>query len=176
MLRLSFKSWLGDWQEWGITVLLFLVLEITIASIERAQWITPQPSLTLVLVLAVLGGWLLCKSRLPVIVLHPVALLLGAAVTVWQASNLMPSPEIISRVNKLGEALQSWWEAVSAANPSEGTIQFAVVLIFFTWILGYLSTWFVLRKKNPWVALSLSAITILINLGNLPKQQFVFFP
>ena len=175
MLRSSFQSRLGGWQEWGITILLFLALEITIASIERAGWITPQPSLTLVLVLAVLSGWLLCKSRLPAIVSHPIALILGVVVTVWQASNLMPSPEIISRVNQLGEALKAWWQAANNGGASDGTIQFAVLLIFFTWIMGYISTWFILRQKNAWVAISLSTTIILINLGNLPEQQYAYF-
>ena len=175
MLRLGFKSWLGSWQEWGIIILLFLALEIAVASIEQAQWITPHPSLTLVLVLAVLTGWLLCKSRLPAIVLHPLAVALGAVVTVWQASNLFPSPEITSRINQLEVALQSWWLAVNTGKPSEGTLQVAVLLIFFTWIMGYISTWFAIRRQNAWVVVSLSAITILINLGNLPEQQYTFF-
>ena len=175
MLLSKLKAWLSNWQEWGITILLFLSLEVAIASIEQARWISPNPSLTLVLVLAVVSGWLLCKSRLPAIVLHPVAVVLGAAVTVWQASSLMPSPELTLRFNQLAVALKTWWQVVNAGEPSEGTIQFAVLLIFFAWIMGYISTYFVLRKKNAWVTISLSAITILINLGNLPEQQYVFF-
>jgi len=175
MLPASFKSWLGNWQEWGSIVLLFLALEIAVRSIEQAQWITPQPSLSLVLALAVLTAWLLCKSRLPGAVTHPLVVVLGALVTVWQASNLLPSLEIASRVNQLIVALQSWWQATIAAEPSEGTIQFAVFLIFFTWIIGYISTWFILRRQNAWVAVSLGAITILVNLGNLPEKQYSFF-
>lgn len=175
MLRASFKSWLGSWQEWGVIILLFLALEVVVRSIEQARWITPQPSLTLVLVLAVLTGWLLCQSRLPTIVIHLLAMVLGAAVTVWQASNLLPSPEMTSRVSQLAVALQSWWQAVSAAKPSEGTIHFAVFLIFFTWIMGYTSTWFIRQRQNAWVATSLGSVTILINLGNLPEQYYTFF-
>ncbi len=144
-------------------------------SIEQAQWIKPQPSLTVALALAVATGWLLGKSRLPGSVVHPLAVVIGAAVTVWQASNLLPPSDIASRVNQLAVTLQSWWQTISAAKPSEGTIHFAIFLIFSTWVIGYISTWFILRRQNAWVAVFLGAITILINLGNLPAQHYHFF-
>ncbi|MBI4283707.1 MAG: transglutaminase domain-containing protein, partial [Chloroflexi bacterium] len=175
MWRVSFKSWLGSWPKWGVIMLLLLALGVAVRSIEQAQWITPQPSLTLVLVLAVLTGWLMCQSRLPAIVIHLLAVVLGVAVTLWQASNLLPSPELTSRVSQLATALQSWWQAVSAAKPSEGTVHFAVFLIFFTWLMGYISTWFILRRQNAWVAVALGALTILLNLGNLPQEYYTFF-
>jgi len=175
MLRANFKSWLGSWQEWGSIILLFLTLGIAVRSIEQAQWITPQPSLTVILAFAVLTGWLLCKSRLPGTVTHPLAVVLGAPVTVWQASNLLPPLETASGGNQLVVALQSWWQATSMANPSEDTIHFAIFLIFSTWIIGYISTWFILRRQNAWVAVSLGAITILVNLSNLPEKHYTFF-
>ena len=106
MFRASFKSWLGNWQEWGSIILLLLALEIAVRSIEQAQWITPQPSLTVVLALAVGTGWLLCKSRLPGSVVHPLAVVLGIAVTVWQASNLLPPLETASRLGLKCGSLQ----------------------------------------------------------------------
>ena len=175
MLPARFKSWLGSWPEWGSILLLFLVLEIVVRSIEQAQWITPQPSLTVILALAVLSGWLLSKSRLPSTATYPLAVVLGAMLTVWQASSLLPLLETASRVNQLAVALQSWWQATSVAKPSEGTIHFAVFLIFFTWIIGYISTWFIVRRQNAWVAVFLSGITILVNLSNLPERHYVFF-
>jgi len=42
---------LGNWRTWVNLVLLFLALEVAVYSIERAQWISPQPAFTLVLFL-----------------------------------------------------------------------------------------------------------------------------
>ncbi|MFC1958667.1 DUF4129 domain-containing transglutaminase family protein [Chloroflexota bacterium] len=175
MLRVSFKSWLGSWQDWAVIILLFIALEIAVRSVEQAQWITPQPSLTVVLALAMLTGWLLSNGRLPGTVTHPLAVVLGAAVTVWQTSNLLPTLETASKFKQLIVALQPWWQAVSIAKPSESTIHFAIFLIFSTWIIGYISTWFILRRQNAWVAVSLGTITILANLSNLPEQYYTFF-
>ena len=171
----SFKSWLGSWQEWGSLLFLFLTLEIVVLSMEQAQWTTPQPSLTLVLVLAVLTGLLLVKSRLANRLTYLVAILLGAVVTVWQASNLLPSLETTPKVNQLVVTLQSLWQVASMAKPSEDTIHFAIFLVFFTWMFGYLSTWFILRRRNAWAVVTLGAIIILINLSNLPDKYYGFF-
>jgi transglutaminase-like putative cysteine protease len=161
MLRDSLKSWLSNWQEWGSLVLLFLTLEIAVFSIEQTKWITPQPSLTLVLALAVLTGLILVKSRVRSSVRYMLTIVLGALVTAWQSSNLIPG--------------QSWWHAVFAANPSEGTIHFAILLIFLTWIIGYVSTWFMMRRQNAWVAVFSGIIMVLVNLSFLTEKDYSFF-
>ncbi|MDP2731376.1 MAG: transglutaminase domain-containing protein [Dehalococcoidales bacterium] len=175
MLQARLKSWLGSWSDWLSIICLFLVLEIAVRSIEQARWITPQPSLTLVLLLAILAGWLQTRSRLPGQMLVPLALVSGVLITLWQAANLLPSLETSSRLGQLIAALQSWWQAVSLGEPSGGTVHFAVFLIFSTWMMSYLSTWFLLRRQNAWVAVSLSAVAILVNLSNLPREHFTFF-
>ncbi len=147
--RAGFKARLGDWYEWLNIGLLFLVLEIAVLSIEQAKWITPQPSLTLVLILTMLSTWLLVKSRLPSVAIHVLVLVVGSLVTIWQAT--------------------------SVARLDEATIYFAVFLAFITWGIGYLSTWFILRRQNAWVAVSLGAVVILVNLSNLPDKYYAFF-
>jgi hypothetical protein len=175
MSRASFATWLGSWQKWGSVVSLFLALEIAVFSIEHVRWIDPQPSLTVVLVLAILTGWLLTKSQLTGAAAYSVAVVLGAIVTVWQVSSLLPTPETVARVGQLIALLQSWWQEPSIAEISESTPYFAVFLVFFVWIIGYISTWFILRRKNAWVAVTLGTTAILVNLSNLPGQYYIFF-
>ncbi len=175
MSRASFRAWLSNWRDWGNVILLFLTLEIVVLSIEQAKWIQPQPSLTAVLALAVLTGWLLVKSRLPTVATFLLTVPLGVLVTIWQASSLLPPLETASRGSQLMAALPSWWQVISAAKPSEGTIHFAIFISFFTWLIGYVSIWFILRRQNAWVAVFLGAITILVNLSNLPEKHYAFF-
>ena len=49
----------GRHQDMVSVLLAFAALEIVILSLERAKWIAHQPSLTLVLILAVLAGIIL---------------------------------------------------------------------------------------------------------------------
>jgi transglutaminase-like putative cysteine protease len=169
------RPWLGNWQRWANIVLLFLVLEIAVLSIEQARWIDPQPSLTLVLVLSILVLWLLVRSRLPGVVKHILALVSGVLVTVWQAYNILPLLETTSKFQHLLNVLQSWWQAAGTLAPGDEQILFAVFLTFLTWIIGYVSTWFVLRRHNAWVAVSLGGVVILVNLSNLPSSYYFFF-
>jgi transglutaminase-like putative cysteine protease len=147
-LKAGLISRLGDWREWLNIVLLFVTLEIVVISLERAHWITPQPSLTLVLILSMLAVWLMLFRRLPGLVIHPLTLLIGAGVTFWQVQAMLSNRQ---------------------------TIYFAVFLAFLTWLMGYLSTWFLLRKKNAWVAFILGALVILVNLSNLPAGYYWYF-
>jgi transglutaminase-like putative cysteine protease len=175
VLPARLRAVLGNWRGWVNIVLLFLVLEIAVLSIEQARWINPQPSLTLVLVLSILILWLLVRSRLPGAVKHILALVGGVLVTMWQAYSLLPPLATTSKFQHLLDVLQSWWQATSTLVPGDEKILFAIFLTFLTWIIGYVSTWFVLRRHNAWVGVSLGAVVILVNLSNLPGSYYFFF-
>ncbi|MFC2051856.1 transglutaminase family protein [Chloroflexota bacterium] len=171
----SFRSWFGNPQEWGSAILVFITLAIATYSIDQAKWITPQPSLTLTIGLAILTSLILVRRRLPNKVTFSLAMVLGAIITVWQSSSLLLSPETAVKANRLIVALRSWWLAISTSQPNESTIHFATLLLFLTWIIGFISTWFILRKQNAWAVVSLGTITIAVNLSNLPKEYYYFF-
>ncbi len=164
-----FRFLLDSLHEWVGVALGFLTLAIAVWSIEQARWINPQPSLILVLGLAVLASLLLAKSRMPNWAAYLLMIVLGLAVTVWQTTGLFAVTEGKS-------VLQSWWQVILRGEPNEGIVYFAMFLILITWLLGFVSTWFILRKRSVWVAVSLGAIAILVNLTNLPNNYYTFFP
>jgi transglutaminase-like putative cysteine protease len=159
----------GSWQDWVNIVLLFIVLEIAILSIEQAHWITPQPSLTLVFILSVLTVWLFVKIRIPGAIKHVLALVIGVIVTIGQTLILMTPPETTSRFSHL------LGQGAGTLLPGDDKIPFVVFITFLTWVIGYFSTWFVLRRNNAWVAVSLGAVVLLVNLSNLPDSYYIYF-
>jgi transglutaminase-like putative cysteine protease len=162
-----------NWQLWLNVILLFVTLEIAVISIEKAQWISPQPSLTLTLVLSMLVTLLLARSRLPGVLIHFIAILTGLLVTLWQAQNLLSAPDITSRFTQVITALQPW-QAVDTAASGTGNLFFAVFLVLVTWIFSHVSTWFLTRKRNGWVGASLGALVILVNLSNLTDSYYFY--
>jgi len=156
-------------QEWAGVTLGFLTLIIAVRSIEQAKWINPQPSLVFVLFLAVVLALLVVKSRLPNRLAYPLAVILGLVVIVWQSTALVIPPEGKS-------ALDHWWYTLSALQLNEGTLYFGMFLVIVTFLTGYFSTWFILRRRNVWVAVAIGAIMILINLSNLPRSNYYFLP
>ena len=140
-------SRLGNRQIVVTIILLFLVLEIAVLSIERARWITPQPSFTLILVFSIAVAWYLAKSRLPGIVTLIITLVVGIGITAWQTYQLS----------------------------SSDTLGFALFLSFLIWLMGYFSTWYILRRNNAWVAVGIGTLVVIVNLSNLPTNYYFFF-
>jgi transglutaminase-like putative cysteine protease len=138
---------MGDWRGWLNLILLFAVLEVAVLSLENAQWVTPQPSLTLVLILAMFMVWALAVCRLHSILIHILALIVGALVVIWQTNSFR----------------------------SSDVYYFFVFLASLTWVMGYLSTWFLLRRTNAWVAVGSGALVVLVNLSNLPARYYIYF-
>ena len=141
---------------------VFATTAAAIYSVEKVVWVNPQPSLLLTLLLSVTITLILINVKLSGVVRHLSILAAGAVVYFMQASALV--------------APVSWWEAMHV-KPNEGSIYFTSILMWGTWLLGYFSTWFMLRKKNAWVAVLSSVVVILINLNNLPARDYYrFFP
>ncbi|OGN98683.1 MAG: hypothetical protein A2Y58_03810 [Chloroflexi bacterium RBG_13_51_52] len=165
----------GGWREWVNIILLFVVLEIAVLSIEQAHWITPQPSLSLVLFLSVLIVYAFVRIRIFGVIKHVLALVIGLGVVLWQTMALLTPPETVSRFSHLLDIFRSWWQGSETLLPGDEKIIFVVFITFLTWVIGYLSTWFVLRRNNSWVAVSLGSLVILFNVGNLPDTYYIYF-
>jgi transglutaminase-like putative cysteine protease len=141
-------SLLRDRRGWFNLLLLFVTLEIAVFSVEQAHWITPQPAMTLVLFLSITTTWLMVTQRLHGLIILTLELALGVLLTYWQISRLQAYPE---------------------------TVYFAVFITTLIWLMGYISTWFFLRKGNAWVAVVLGTLVILVNLSNLPFKYYFYF-
>ncbi len=127
---------------------MFLVLEIAVLSLERAGWLDSPVPLSIVLVLAILAVWLLTRTRLPGFLVHILSLAIGALVT---------------------------YGLVFGRLSAGGTVYFDIFLIYLVWVIGYISTWFFLQRRNAWVAVCLGTLVILVNLSNLPDAYYYFF-
>ncbi|MDO9334653.1 MAG: transglutaminase domain-containing protein [Dehalococcoidales bacterium] len=147
----------------------FLTIAIAVWSIERADWISPEPSLITTLALATATAIVLAKTPLARGIAFLLAIVISIAVISWQGIQLFVATEDTS-------ALQLWWDSISSGRPSEGTIYFAMFLSLITWIIGFISIWFILRKRNSWPAVIMGTIMLIVNMTNLPRENYYFFP
>ncbi len=172
--EIALPKW-NSWQAWVNVILLFVTLEIAVLSVEQAHWVTPQPLLSLVLTLSVLIVSVLVRIRIPGIFKHILAVVIGLGITTWQTLNLLEPSETTSKFTHLMNIFQSWWQGSAILVPGDDKIIFVVFITFLTWLIGYLATWIVLRRRNAWVAVILGAVMILINLSNLPDSYYIYF-
>jgi transglutaminase-like putative cysteine protease len=145
----------------------FLTIAVAVWSIERANWITPEPSFITTLALATAIAIVLAKISLHGSLTFLIATITGLAVLFWQGvSMFFPTKEM--------SAFQLWWNAITAGRPSEGTIYFAIFIGLITWIIGFVSIWFIIRRNNAWPTIILGAVMLLVNLTNLPRENYFF--
>lgn len=141
---------------------VFAALGTAVYSVEKVVWIDPQPRLLLILLLAIITTLLVANIKLPAAVKHVFILLTGLLVYLWQISVLV-SP-------------QPWWQALQV-KPNETTIYFSSFLVLGAWLTGYVSAWSMLIKRNGWIPIFLGTTILLVNLNNLPPNDYyVFFP
>ncbi|HEX9896826.1 MAG TPA: transglutaminase domain-containing protein [Dehalococcoidales bacterium] len=146
----------------------FLSIAIAVWSIEHADWISPEPSLITTLALATTAAIILAKIPLNRIVAFLLAVIIGIIIIVWQSTQLFVATENTS-------SFQLWWESITSGRPSEGTIYFAMFLILITWIIGFISIRSILRKHNAWPAVVMGTVMLIVNLTNLPRENYYFF-
>ena len=151
---------------------LFITLGTAVYSIEQARWIYPQPYLTLELLLSVLLVWLMMVYRFPGWILHILAIAIGALFILWQGMMILPDG---ANLRDLFSIIGSWWQGGGGLQEGNARIILGVFLLIVTWIAGYLSTWFVLRHNNAWLAVLTGLVIIIINLSSLPAVHFIFF-
>ncbi len=164
-------------QGWATFVILILALLIVADSINSAGWVE-SAGLTGLLLWSAVIGLALSKIRLPWFVLVPVGLLIGALAIVWQASGTVEGDSRIDRLVETYGRLDVWWEAATTGGISTDLLPFLMMLLALGWIAGFLSSWFIFRWSNGWVAVVLLGMAILTNLSFLPdtfaSRFFIF--
>ncbi len=147
----------------------FLTSAIAVWSIVHAHWITPQPSLITVLGLAIVVGVILANTRIPGKIAVPIMLLIGLVVAAWQAARPFALAEEMS-------SLQLWGQIINTSRPADSTLYFAMSLTLISWLMGFVSTWFILRRNSAWLPSILGMVVLIVNLSNLPRDMYYFFP
>jgi hypothetical protein len=162
----------GGRMTWLNIFILFLALWIAVYSIEQAHWINPQPLMTLVLILSMITIRLLTVTRLPGWAVHTLTITAGLLVTIWQGISILPEASGAGRIFTI---FTSWLRGGAGLMPGEQQVIFGIALAFLTWMAGYLAAWFILRRRNAWVAVILGLLIIVVNLTNLPDKNYLFF-
>ena len=156
-------------QGWATFAFLMATLVVVAGSVKEADW-AETPGLLSVLLWSAAAGLLLAKVRAPALLLHPLGLGLGFVVVVWQTSSLIKDQPLVQQVQELWSRLRLWYEAASSGGISTDLIPFTLTLLAMAWLLGYISSWFIFRRGNVWVAVVVAGVAILTNLNFLPDR------
>ncbi len=156
-------------QGWLTLALLLLSVGVVAESVASVEWVS-TPGLAGVLLLSVLAALALAKTPLPALLLHPVALLLGAVVVVFQTTTIAEDPNLVGAVREIWDRLAAWYREAEEGGVSADLMPISMIILALTWLLGYLSSWFVFRSNTAWVAVVLGGLTMVSNLSFLPDE------
>ncbi|MCL5960675.1 MAG: hypothetical protein M1358_15450, partial [Chloroflexi bacterium] len=162
-------------EGWLSVFLMVVVMLSTVWSVEAAGWVSKLPSLGWIALGAMAFGLLFAKLHIRALLLHPVALLYGLIVVIWQTMTIINLPTWDERFVDLVLRLNAWGYAARTGGINNDSLVFVFTLIALTWLIGYLSIWFVFRSHHIWWGVVPSGVAILMNLRYAPPNVTVWF-
>ena len=100
---------------------------------------------------------------------------MGFVFIVWAASSLIETGSFAEKVPEMWRRLREWYDAATSGGISRDLLPFSLMLMTIGWLLAYLSSWFIFRRRNVWVPVVLAGTAVLTNLSFLPGQYAYWF-
>ena len=159
---------------WFTLILLALSVYITVFSIESVTppWAPGMGILTTTTSLGLLLGYLAVQQgRLPGVLVHSAAVVLGVVFAFLQTSDAVLVGDRLQLLRHVG----AWFQRaiVSGGQSSDNTV-FLLFLAILTFLLAYISVWLVLRTRRPWLTVLANGVVLLINLNCATPDKLIF--
>jgi hypothetical protein len=174
-------------EGWTCFLLLALMLLSVVWSVRAAGWTEGLGILQWVAIPAMALALILAKSRrIPGIVSHLLLLIAGAvwvtvmlnlvfAPPVVPAGLVPPGTGLLAKARVVYQYMLRWALEPSGAEIWLSNFMFVSLLAILTWLLCYLSTWFVLRSHWVWGAVVPAGAACLLNIYYGPQRLVVYF-
>lgn len=154
--------------EGWTTVLLHAIVVLTAAwTVDRGDLVIGLPTLAAVAVGGAGFGLLLAKVRVPDLLAHLLAMVVGGAVVVWAASDVINGGRggRRDRLRLLWGQAEEWYDRTWEGKAADDVVLFGAVMAITLWLVAYTSAWVLYRRGWLPTALVLPGIVIVINLG-----------
>lgn len=162
-------------EGWLSVFLLITIMMSTVWSVEASGWVVKLPSLGWIALGALSFGFVFAKLHIRGLILHPVAFIYGCVVVVWQTMSVIALPTWEDRFVDLVLRLNAWGYAARTGGINNDGLVFVFTLVCLTWLIGYLSAWFVFRSHHIWWGVVPSGVAIMTNLRYAPPHVALWF-
>ena len=161
-----------SWEEAVTLVIVFIAFLTVVQSINNADWAPEMPSLYTMALLGLAIGLVLARLRLPEVVCHLGALLVGVVGVPLNVSGQLEG-SLPDRISELGDRVWIWGEALVTGGISNDNMPFVVLVVSATYLTAYLAAWSIFRWYNAWLGLIPGGLALLTNLSYLPGEKSV---
>jgi len=162
-------------EGWSTFGLLTLMLLNVAWSINSAEWAEGLAVLQWVVLVSLVIGFILAKSRLPGFVAHFLSLIGGTAWVTFLISTLLPSTlNWTEKLLNLADRLTTWLLTALGEQSNLDSLIFVLTLAALLWLLSYLCAWFTFRSHKIWGVVIPSGIIMLTNLYYGPSHLVIY--
>ncbi len=169
---------LMSWEDW-LTFSAALVAFLSIAvSIQNAHWVRNMPALVPTVIAGLLIGMIGARTRTKAVFIHPVAIVLGAAVVLLVVQTYADGATIADRIADARMRMREWVEVVRSGDISNDNLPFVTLVHSITFLCAYLAAWSIYRWRNPWIAVIPGGMVLLANISFMkgqPSGAFIIF-
>ncbi|HEX3722487.1 MAG TPA: hypothetical protein VHV31_06830, partial [Nitrolancea sp.] len=155
-------------EGWTTFFLIAIIVFTATWSTQSADWADGLGILTGITIAGLLAGLVLSQiTRIPPLLSHVIALLIGTVVVLFEMTNFL-SDNIGGRQAKLHYLWSrwvQWYSTISHGHRAEDLYLFVLMMGALLFILSYSSVWFILRSHWIWLALLLPGVILFMNLG-----------
>lgn len=172
-----------SWESWLTFGLIVFVQLPVVGSLQSSEWVREMPNLMIPALIGLLLAWTVGHSRLSGLASAGIAIVTGVVVVGGMVMHTMvladpTSSGLSGRWYEFRLRLLEWGRALLGDGISADPLPFVVMLVSTVFLVGFASTWAVVRWRNPWVALIPGGFVLLTNISYLPGQpsfSFVLF-
>lgn len=154
-------------QGWSSLLILLAALMMISMSVDDGSWV-PTPGLAGLLFWSAIAGLALARVPVPAVLLHPLGIALGAALVAWQTLSQTDAVTLEAALPEIWSRLSVWYDAAANDGISTDLLPFTIAILSVAWMVGYVSSFFLFRNTNAWVAVVVGGTAILTNLSFLP--------
>jgi hypothetical protein len=139
-----------DWLTFGLALLAVLAVSY---GLQSSNWSTQMPAIVLVSVLALTASLIMAKSRMSIFAAWPLAILLGALVTLWQTLDAVGPGTLETRVHAIYDRFYTWFQIAFGSGVTNDSLPFNTLVVAITWLGTFAFGWSVFRWHHAWLGL-----------------------
>lgn len=158
-------------EGWLSVFFLGLMLTSVAWAIEEADWVEGLSIVQWSILGGMFLGLLLARLELRRLFAHSLSLILGTSWLLFLILRFVaPSLGWRDRLEILAARLLHWLQIALGGGVSGDNLVFLILMTALTWIIGYLSAWFLFRSHSAWPGVVLSGVAISINRYYGPSE------
>jgi transglutaminase-like putative cysteine protease len=150
---------------WFTALLLAILSFVPALSVQAAAWSDRLEPVPWIALLGVVTSLALSRGRISFVRGLILGLAIGLVLVTIQYAWFQSNDQVPRRLGSFIVRITDWFGAAFSGAASTDNLLFAYTMGLLAWLIGYLGSWFALRRFTPWWAIIPSGGALLLNLS-----------